>query len=217
MRTMTLTIVLALVLLPASAAFGSAASNCPDARETLRDALKASSHTITPSVARALKGAVDACGHEESDGTEPVITAPMMTPPTQPPHAAVTLPGLLANACGITEPKTADQPDAKITAWRQAGPGSYPEYEYGPANVTYTPAADHTIYDGRGTIYGLRAQSDRTGIVFLHEVPITATSAFAMSGCSFSGGALCWGRGVATVVVVNILALRVEGELNKCG
>lgn len=207
------------LLLSAASAFVVASSGCLEARETLRAELEASSYEITLAVAHALKRAVDSCGHAQTDGTDPVVSAPLMRgpPAEQPPPIAIKLPGLLANACGFTSPQSVDQPDAKITGWRQVGPSSYPDYERGPASATYTPATDHTIYDGRGTIYGLHAQSDGSGIVFLFGVPITATRAHAMSGCSFSGGALCWGKGVATVVVTDLVAVRVEGLLDKCG
>lgn len=219
MKTRTLATVFALIFLPATFAIVSASSGCGAARETLKHELEASNYEITRSVAYAMKNAVDKCGNAaETDGSEPVITAPlMMGPPTQPPPGKYKLPGLVAGACGILSPQTVYQSDAQITAWRQVGPSSYPEYERGPATVTYTPDIDHTVYDGQGTAYGLHAQSDRTGIVFLFGVPFTATSAFAMSGCSFSGGALCWARGIAEVVIMSIVAVRVEGQIDKCG
>lgn len=217
MKIRSIALVSALVALSVNAAV-SASSGCGDARETLKQELEASHDEITPAVARALKAAVDACPADaKTTGAEPVVTVPLIGPPgEQPPPPKWNLPGLPANQCGFTEIQTTSQPDAQIVAWRQVAFTTYPTYEKGPADATYTPAADHTIYNGQGEIYGLHAQSDRTGIVFLFGVPIAATSAFALSGCSFFGGALCWARGVATVVVTDFIAIRVEGELNKC-
>jgi hypothetical protein len=187
-----------------------AASPCEDARDALRHEMSAAGGAMTLDVAHALKAAVDAC---------PADAAPTAAPSSDPPGAPpgkVNLPGLLASQCGFTQTMTAYQPDADFTVWRQAGFDSTPTYEKGWAEVTYTPALDLTSFEGRGSVYGLLAQSDGTGVVYVLGVPVTATRAFAASGCPVGGGPLCWGIASAEIILTQLVAIRVEGRLHVC-
>lgn len=187
-----------------------ASSSCEDARDAFRQELSAADGVMTLDVAHALKAAVDAC---------PLEPTPMSAPASQPPEAPpgkMLLPGLVASQCGFTETMVARQDDADFTIWRQMAFDSTPTYEKGWAEVTYTPPLDLTSFEGRGSTYGLHAQSDGTGVVYVLGVPITATRAFATSGCPLGGGPLCWGIASAEVVLSQLIAIRVEGRLNVC-